>query len=391
MFVSQPPCGDACIYSPDLATPDRTDDEQFEANAPQVMSLDQKPTSTDVALFKQCSPERHQSSLYIPAASLTTSSNTEGQQASGLMQQASGLMQQACKFTQQASCPAKQASGTMQQASGLMQHACKLTQQASCPAQQASGLMQQPPSSASPYAKCSCPLCSSARLGRTGAKRIVSTQQSREMLAEQGHPHRMVVDQGHPHQMVPWAGGASAQQGQPTQTPSAQQGQLSQTASAEPGQPSQAPGAQQGQLSQTPNAEQGQLSQTLSAEQGQSSQTPSAEQGQPSQAPSAEQGQASEVTHKHGQPSCASADQGYPSHSREGEPGERQTRKSQKQGQRHGVAYEHGQQQTGVLRRKPGRGEATLSMSCSDKLAKWCCLGLQVIFFAPDLSFSTEL
>lgn len=35
-------------------------------------------------------------------------------------------------------------------------------------------------------------------------------------------------------------------------------------------------------------------------------------------------------------------------------------------------------QHTGVLRRKPGRGVATLSMSCSDKLARWACLGLQV-------------
>eukprot|EP00884_Botryococcus_braunii_P020626 jgi/Botrbrau1/7247/Bobra.0021s0030.1 len=31
----------------------------------------------------------------------------------------------------------------------------------------------------------------------------------------------------------------------------------------------------------------------------------------------------------------------------------------------------------GVLRRKPGRGAATLSMSCSDKMARWSCLGLQ--------------
>lgn len=33
----------------------------------------------------------------------------------------------------------------------------------------------------------------------------------------------------------------------------------------------------------------------------------------------------------------------------------------------------------GVLRRKPGKGHPTLSMSCSDKLLKWACLGLQVI------------
>ncbi|KAK9844667.1 hypothetical protein WJX74_005320 [Apatococcus lobatus] len=33
--------------------------------------------------------------------------------------------------------------------------------------------------------------------------------------------------------------------------------------------------------------------------------------------------------------------------------------------------------ETGILRRKPGRGEPTLSMSCSDKLARWAMLGLQ--------------
>ena len=32
---------------------------------------------------------------------------------------------------------------------------------------------------------------------------------------------------------------------------------------------------------------------------------------------------------------------------------------------------------TGVLRTKPGRGERTLSMSCSDKLMRWNALGMQ--------------
>ena len=32
---------------------------------------------------------------------------------------------------------------------------------------------------------------------------------------------------------------------------------------------------------------------------------------------------------------------------------------------------------TGALRTKPGRGERTLSMSCSDKMARWCVVGLQ--------------
>ncbi|PNH01424.1 tRNA-specific adenosine deaminase 1, partial [Tetrabaena socialis] len=31
----------------------------------------------------------------------------------------------------------------------------------------------------------------------------------------------------------------------------------------------------------------------------------------------------------------------------------------------------------GSVRRKPGRGDATLSLSCSDKIARWCCLGVQ--------------
>ena len=32
---------------------------------------------------------------------------------------------------------------------------------------------------------------------------------------------------------------------------------------------------------------------------------------------------------------------------------------------------------TGALRIKPGRGDRTLSMSCSDKLMKWCVVGIQ--------------
>ena len=39
----------------------------------------------------------------------------------------------------------------------------------------------------------------------------------------------------------------------------------------------------------------------------------------------------------------------------------------------------------GVLRRKPGRGDPTLSLSCSDKLLKWNVIGFQVSTFFQSL------
>ncbi|KAL0483989.1 adat [Acrasis kona] len=41
-----------------------------------------------------------------------------------------------------------------------------------------------------------------------------------------------------------------------------------------------------------------------------------------------------------------------------------------------GEDYSRGQT-TGIVRTKPGRGPRTLSMSCSDKIVKWNCLGVQ--------------
>eukprot|EP00798_Chlamydomonas_sp_ICE-L_P022258 gene22258-29328_t len=42
-----------------------------------------------------------------------------------------------------------------------------------------------------------------------------------------------------------------------------------------------------------------------------------------------------------------------------------------------GATDVEGVQELGALRRKPGKGDPTLSLSCSDKIARWACLGIQ--------------
>jgi tRNA-specific adenosine deaminase 1 len=66
-----------------------------------------------------------------------------------------------------------------------------------------------------------------------------------------------------------------------------------------------------------------------------------------------------------------------------GQQQQQQPEQDQKEGQQWGLPQQYEvetyaeAQAVGLVRRKPGRGDATLSMACSDKLARWCLLGLQ--------------
>jgi tRNA-specific adenosine deaminase 1 len=66
-----------------------------------------------------------------------------------------------------------------------------------------------------------------------------------------------------------------------------------------------------------------------------------------------------------------------------GQQPEQQLRQEQTEGEQWALPQQHEvetyaeAQAVGLVRRKPGRGDATLSMACSDKLARWCLLGLQ--------------